>query len=297
MNTYQKGYFFINGTTQPLFLQQFLPSDLHSVKVPLPAGTTLVSNTGTPAIDSTHYSQLVGKLIFLTITRPDISFAVNRIASYMSSRQQAHLDSAIHILRYLKGTPDFGLLYEHDKPLNISGYTDADWGTCPQTRRSIGAYLFTAANGPISWQSKRQLTVSRSSTESEYRALSDGVQEAVWLSRLLQELRVPPPSPTHVHHTNTEIKLTLTPSVQLHCNNQSALKLARNHVFHARSKHIEIHHHFVKERVLEGEIGLKFINTASQPADILTKPLGQIKFELHRNKLNLFSLSFLKNKH
>lgn len=228
-------------------IEQFLPEGLHTAKVPLPAGTHLVCDTGTPPVDSTHYSKLVGKLIFLTITRPDISFAVNRIASFMASPQTAHMESALHILRYLKGTTDLGLLYEHGTPLNVCGYTDADWGTCADTRRSIGAYLFTAANGSISWQSKKQLTVSRSSTESEYRALSDGVQEAVWLSRLLQELQVLPSLPTPVCHSNEDISLTLPNSIQLHCDNQSAIKLARNPVFHARSKHIEIHHHFVRE--------------------------------------------------
>lgn len=194
-------------------LQQFLPSGLHAAKVPLPAGQSLVSETGTSPIDSSFYSQLVGKLIFLTITRPDISFAVNRIASYMSAPQQAHLDAAIHILCYLKGTIDYGLIYKRDQPLKLTGYTDADWETCTDTRRSIGAYLFTVAGSPISWMSKRQLTVSRSSIESEYRALSDGVQEGVWISRLLQELQVLSPTPTLVHHTNSDISSSLTSPV------------------------------------------------------------------------------------
>ena len=153
----------------------------------------------------------------------------------------------------------------------------------------------TAAGAPLSWQSNRQLTISRSSTESEYRSLSDGVQEAVWISRLLRELQLLPLAPVSIHQANTEISANLEPLVQVYCNNQSAIKLAKNLVFHARNKHIEIHHHFIRERVLEGEVGLKFISTSQQPVDILTKPLGRIKFELHRNSLNLYSLSYLKS--
>ena len=97
----------------------------------------------------------------------------------MSKPQQKHLDSAMHILRYLQQIFDLGLLYHYHRPLLLSGHTNADWGSCPDTRKSIGAYLFSVSGTPVSWQSKKQLTISRSSTESEYRALSDGVQEAV----------------------------------------------------------------------------------------------------------------------
>ena len=214
----------------------------------------------------------------------------------MSSPQKAHLDAAHNILRYLKHSYDYRILFHHDVPLSLEGFTNADWGSCPETGRSIGAYLFKAAGGPISWMSKRQLTILRSSTESEYKALSDGVQEAVWISRLLIELQVLSQSPTSLHQTNSEIQTQLEPSLVIQCDNQSAIKLAKNPVFHARSKHIEIHHHFIRQRVLEGEIGLQFISTSQQPADILTKSLGITKFEHHRNTLNLYSLQFLQGR-
>ena len=210
----------------------------------------------------------------------------------MARPQQAHLDAAHHILKYLQGTTDFGLLYKSALQLQVKGFTDADLCTCPDTRRSIGAYLFTIAGAPVSWTSKRQLTISRSSTESEYKSLSDRVKEGVWLSRLLHELRVLSSTNIPVTQTNSEIHKNLLP-IEISCDSQSVVKLARNPVFHARSKHIKIHHHYVRERLLEGEISLKYINTSQQPADLLTKSLGRLKFELHRKTLNLYSLGYL----
>ena len=278
-------------------LNDFAPKDLRPAKTPLPAGQILSSETHTPSVDSTTYSQLVGKLIFLTITRLDLAFAVNRIASYMAAPQQAHLESAMHILRYVLSTFDHGILYNNNPTFSIQGFTDADWATCPDTRRSIGAYLFLAAGGPVSWQSKRQLTISRSSTESEYKSLSDGVQEGVWLSRLLTELKLLSSTVVPVSQANSDINSSLAQlPVTINCDNQSTLKLARNPVFHARSKHNEIHYHFVRERLQRGEIDLKYIHTAQQPADLLTKSLGRVKFELHRRNISIYNLQFLKSK-
>jgi hypothetical protein len=146
--------------------------------------------------------------------------------------------------------------------------------------------------------SKKQLTVSHSSTKAEYRALSDGAQEGVWLSRLLNELDISPCPTIPLNHGSQEITTNLsTPSVlHMHCDNQGAMKLAKNPMFLARSKHIKIHHHFIRERVSEGETGLSYINTKFQPANILTKPLGCVKFETHRTVLGLHNLKALQPK-
>jgi len=138
---------------------------------------------------------------------------------------------------------------------------------------------------------KGQPTVSRNSTESEYRALSDAAQEVVWLHRLLQELN---PSPI-ITSTKPPSSLTRIDSIDLHCDNQGAIKLSQNHVFHARSKHIEIQYHFIRERVLGGEIQLKYIQTSAQPADALTKPLGKLKLAQHRQALGLQYLHNLQS--
>ena len=161
----------------------------------------------------------------------------------------------------------------------------------------MGAYVFILAGSPISWQNKKQLTMSRSSIELEYRALSDGAQEAVWLHQLLTKLQV-----VHTSLSSTLSSfspLTYSPpsfSITLFCNNQGAMKLSHNLVFHVRSKHVEIHYHFISERILAREIRLEYIHIHDQLADALTKPLGKFKFMRHRNTLCIHSLLDLSTK-
>lgn len=159
---------------------------------PLPLGFLLKTDTGTPAFDSSTYSRAVGKLIFLTHTRPDISHAVGLVSRFMQFPQQAHWEAVLHILRYLSTTSDLGILYSRCGPPSLSGFTDADYLSCTvSTRRSIGAYVFTLASGPISWSSKQQATVLDSTTEAEYKALAEGAKEAVYIRRLFVELGIP----------------------------------------------------------------------------------------------------------
>jgi hypothetical protein len=134
-------------------------------------------------------------------------------------------------------------------------------------------------NAPITWQSKRQPTVSRSNIESEYRALSDGTQEAVWIRRLTNDLGLDAKSIT-LNTADSKIISNLKPT-KMYCDNQGAIKLAKNPIFHARTKHIEIHHHFIREKVQDKQVTLQYISTHDQPADILTKPLSRPKFQQH----------------
>ena len=152
-------------------LREFDMLHSKSEHIPLPPGLHLLSDMNSEPTNLNHYCKLVGKLIFLTTTRPDLSYAVSTVSRYMSAPQKAHLDAAKHILQYLRKTYDYGLLYQHQAKHPIQGYTDADWVAYPETKRSTGSYLFSLAGGPITWQSKQQAIVSRSSTESEYVAL------------------------------------------------------------------------------------------------------------------------------
>jgi hypothetical protein len=144
-----------------------------------------------PQVDPSHYCRIVGKLIFLTTTRPDLAYAVGTVSRYMSAPQQAHLDAINHILRYVHKTLDYGLNYKFGHSSLAEGFTDADWAQCLETRRSTSGYCFLMAGSAITWQSKLQLTVAKSSTEAEYVSLSSGTSEAVWLTRLLAELGLP----------------------------------------------------------------------------------------------------------
>jgi hypothetical protein len=170
-------------------------------------------------------------------------------------------------------------------------------GILPRNTPFNKRILFLNGGASITWHSKRQMIVARSSTESEYFSLSIGTQEVVWLSRLLTKLGLTESTPKTLplSYTSQAITSDLAKARKLtmHYDNQSALKLATNPVFHARTKHIEVHHYFIRERVVGGEIRLDYIPIDLQLADIFTKPLHRIKFEQHRAILGLINLAQL----
>ena len=253
-------------------LRLFHMEDCKSSFTPLPEGLILSKDSGTPPIDATLYRMLVGKLLFLTKTRPDITHAVSVVSRFMQNPQESHLQAAKHILRYIRRYPDFGLFFQQGEENRLCGYTDADYGQDIDDRISVGAYIFFLGNSPISWNSKKQSSTSRSSCESEYRALAQCACEAIWIRRLLKELRFLDDKPT-----------------QLYCDNQSSIKLSYNPVFHEKSKHFEIDYHFTRQKVENNTIKVEFVPSQEQPADILTKSLGRIKFENCRDRLHLHS--------
>ncbi|XP_068644922.1 secreted RxLR effector protein 161-like [Aristolochia californica] len=213
--------------------------------------------------DATMYRQLVGSLIYLTLTRPDISYAVGVMSRYMQDPKKPHLEAVCRILRYVKSTIDYGLVYKKGEDCKLVGYCDADYAGDHDTRRSTTRYVFKLGSGTISWCSKRQPTVSLSTTEAEYRAAALAAQESTWLIQLMNNLHQP-----------------VEYAVPLYCDNQSAIRLAENPVFHARTKHIEVHYHFIREKVLQEEIELRPIKTDDQVADLFTKSLSTGKFKM-----------------
>ncbi|XP_042445550.1 secreted RxLR effector protein 161-like [Zingiber officinale] len=219
--------------------------------------------------DATMYQQLVGSLIYLTLTRPDISYAVSVISRYMQNPKKPHLEAARRILRYVKSTTDYGLLYKRNENCKLVGYCDADYAGDCDTRRSTTGYVFKLGSVTISWCSKRQPTVSLSTTEAEYRATAMAAQESTWIIQLMNNLHQP-----------------VDYAVPVYCDNQSAIRLAENPIFHARTKHVEVHYHFIREKVLQEEIEMRQINIDNQVADVLTKGLNTNKFKMFRYQLN-----------
>ena len=219
--------------------------------------------------DATEFRQIVGTLQYLTLTRPDIAFAVQHVAQFMSAPRIPHMTAVKRILRYLKGSLDIGLLFRpcHGLP-SIEIYSVADWAGCPDSRRSTSGYCEFLGSNLISWSAKKQPTVSRSSAESEYCSLATACAESIWVLHLLNELRLPVLSPTI-----------------LNCDNLSATYMAANPVFHARTKHIELDYHFVRERVASGTHRVQFVPSADQTADIFTKGLHKSRFLSLRSKL------------
>jgi hypothetical protein len=220
--------------------------------------------------DAFRYRSVVGGLQYLTLTRPDISFAVNKVCQYLSQPTEVHWEAVKRILRYVKGTLDTGLCFRRSRSTGISIFTDADWAGCVDDRRSTGGFAIFVGPNLISWSSKKQPTVSRSSTEAEYKALANGAAEAIWLESLLKELGV------------TQHRTPI-----LWCDNLGATYLTANPVFHARTKHIEIDFHFVRERVAAGALQVKFISSSDQLADVFTKPATQQMLDRFRSNLNL----------
>ncbi|KAL7594468.1 hypothetical protein Lser_V15G31405 [Lactuca serriola] len=240
------------------------------ISTPIEQNSKICAHEGKELDDGTMYRQLVGSLIYLTLSRPDIAYAVGVMSRYMQSPKKPHLDAARRILRYVKGTINYGLLYKRGEDCKLVGYCDADYAGDHDTRRSTTGYVFKLGSGPISWCSKRQPTVSLSTTEAEYKAAAVAAQESTWLVLLMEDL-----------HQKVDY------AVPLHCDNQSAIRLAENPVFHARTKHVEVHYHFIREKVLMEEIEMRQIKTDDQIADLFTKGLSTGKCEGFRCQLNM----------
>ncbi|RVW98117.1 Retrovirus-related Pol polyprotein from transposon TNT 1-94 [Vitis vinifera] len=223
------------------------PVELNAHLTPL--GGKLLSN---PSL----YRRLVGSLVYLTVTRPDISYAIHQVSQYLSAPRSTHYAAVLRILRYLKGTIFHGLFYSAQSPLVLRAFSDADWAGDPTDRRSTTGYCFLLGSSLISWRSKKQTFVARSSTEAEYRALADTTSELLWLRWLLKDLGVSTSSATPLYY-----------------DNQSAIHIAHNDVFHERTKHIEIDCHFIRYHLLHGALKLFSVSSKDQLADIFTKSL------------------------
>jgi histone deacetylase 1/2 len=180
--------------------------------------------------DSTKYRSMVGALQYLTLTRLDLSFAVNKVCQFVHAPTTVHWGAVKRILSYVRGTCGIGLNIKKSKSMMVSGFSDADWAGCVDNRHSTGGFAVLLGSNLISWCARKQATVSRSSTEAEYKSLANATAEMMWVQKLLVELQVPHP-----------------PAARLWCDNLGAKYLSANPIFHARTKHIEIDFHFVRE--------------------------------------------------
>ena len=205
---------------------------------------------------SRPYRELIGALMYLSVgTRPDIANTVAKLAQFSVCPLDMHWSAAKRVLRYLKGTINYGLVFRKTGS-NLVGFSDADWGGCTVDRRSFSGYAFLLGGAAISWKSQKQRTVSLSSTESEYISLSEATKEAIYLRSLMHELG-----------------LKSLAKIVVNVENRGALYLANDPVHHTRTKHIDIRHHFIRESVKEQKITLNYLSTDKMIADILTKAL------------------------
>ncbi|XP_022042124.1 uncharacterized mitochondrial protein AtMg00810-like [Helianthus annuus] len=251
-------------------LQEFQDFDASVTICPLPANLQLSHDTGPLYHDPLQHRRLVGKLNYLTHTRPDLAFAVQFLSQFMKEPRLPHWEAALHTLHYVKGTSSQGLFFNDSQDFKLEAYCDSDWAACLNTRKSVTGYFILLGGSLISWKSKKQATVSLSSAEAEYRSMRRVTAELTWLTRLLHEFSIPSILP-----------------IPLKCDSQAAIHIAKNPVYHERTRHIELDCYFFREKLQDGLIHLSHIASQDQPADLFTKSLPSSKHNFCVSKLGL----------
>uniref|UniRef100_A0AAV1U9F8 CCHC-type domain-containing protein n=1 Tax=Peronospora matthiolae TaxID=2874970 RepID=A0AAV1U9F8_9STRA len=218
------------------------------------------------------YRNAIGCLMYLMVgTRPDIAVAVGVLSQFAAEPCPTHWQALKRVFRFIQGTRTYGIEFQATSDDKLQGYSDADWAGDVEARRSTSGYAFVMNNGCISWRSKKQSTVALSSTEAEYMALTEAVQEAIWLKAFLHELG----------------DMNSDEAVKIYEDNQGSIALAKNPEFHKRTKHIDIRYHFVREKVAEGKVVLEYCSTKDMKADLMTKPIPASQFQYLRSMLGI----------
>ncbi|WVZ75441.1 hypothetical protein U9M48_023491 [Paspalum notatum var. saurae] len=239
-----------------------------SIKTPMGTNGLLELDKGGQLVDQKLYHYMIGSLLYITASRPDVMFSVCLCARFQASPNEAHLMAVKRILKYLKHTPNIGLWYPKGAQFELIGYSDSDYEGCKIDRKSTSGSCQFLGRSLVSWSSKKQNSVSLSTTEAEYIAAASCCAQLLWMKQTLLDYGV---------NFN---------KIPLLCDNESAVKLATNPVQHSRTKHIDVRHHFLRDHVGKGDITICAIGTEDQLADIFTKPLDEEKFCKLRNELN-----------
>jgi hypothetical protein len=246
-------------------LQRFGMEDSKPQGTPVPVGADLGKSTEPEnAARTKYYRRVLGSLMYLMVaTRPDLAFAVGALSQFMANPSAAHETAIKRVLRYLKGTAACGLKLGKCPEACLSAYSDSDHAADINTRKSVSGYAVLYGNGAVIWSSKKQNCVSISSTEAEYVAASEATMDLAWIRQLLADLQMPPGGPT-----------------KLYIDNESAVKLAVNPVYHSRTKHIDVRYHFIRDMVEKKQVEPARVDTKDNIADSLTKPVPKDKFEM-----------------
>ncbi|PRQ56213.1 putative RNA-directed DNA polymerase [Rosa chinensis] len=245
--------------------------DCRPVDTPIEQNHCLAEYPDQVPADRARYQRLVGRLIYLAHTRPDVAYAVSVVSQFMHNPSESHMDAVMRILKYLKSAPGRGVLFsKHSNILEVCGFTDADWAGNITDRRSTSGYFTFVGGNLVTWKSKKQKVVARSSAEAEYRGMAHGVCELLWLRNLLRDL-------------GFKLKSTM----QLYCDNKAAIDISQNPVQHDRTKHVEVDRHFIKEKLDAKIISFPFVPTEEQLADVLTKGVSRKAFYDSLSKLGM----------
>ncbi|XP_066320393.1 secreted RxLR effector protein 161-like [Miscanthus floridulus] len=235
----------------------------------MPTSAALDADEDGEPVDQKEYRSMIGSLLYLTATRPDIHFAVCMCARFQASPRTSHRQAVKRIMRYLRFTPAFGLWYSAASTLSLCGYSDADFAGCRLDRKSTSDTCQFLGSSLVSWSSRKQSNVAQSTTEAEYVAVASCCSQLLWMIATLRDFG-----------------LSFS-RVPLLCDSTSAISVAKNPVLHSKTKHIEVRHHFLRDHAEKGDIKLKYIDTSQQLADILTKPLDQTMFARLRGEFGV----------
>lgn len=258
-------------------LKRFGMEECNAVKNPIVPGFKIDKNEGGVKVDETYYKQIVGSLMYITTTRPDLMFIVSFIGRFMARPTEVHLLAAKRALRYLKGTIDYGICYSKNGNQELIAFTDSDYAGDLEDRKSTPGYVFMLSGGAVSWSSKKQPIVTLSTTEAEFVVAATCACQAVWMRRILEKLN-------HVQDGCTTV----------FCDNSSTIKLSKNPVMHGRSKHIDVRFHFLCDLTQDGVVELVHCGTQDQVADLMTKPLKLEAFMKLRDHLGMCVIPGLK---
>ena len=251
-------------------LKKFKMNDCKPISTPIECGSKLSKHDEEKKVDTTLFKSLIGSLRYLTCTRPDILYATGLISRYMENPTTTHFKAAKRILRYLKGTINFGLFYSTTNDYKLVGYSDSDWAGDVDDRKSTTGFVFFMGDTAFTWMSKKQPIVTLSTCEAEYVAATSCVCHGIWLRNLLKELGWPQEKPTKIF-----------------VDNKSAMALAKNPVFHDRSKHIDTRYHYIRECITRKDVQVEYVKSQDQIADIFTKPLKHEEFIKLRSLLGM----------
>jgi len=269
----EKGIFISQTKYAKELVKKFGLEDSKLASTPMSSTLKLDKDLEGPSTDSKKYRGMIGSLLYLTASRPDIMFAVCLCARFQSNPKESHLKAVKRIIRYVKGTSCLGLFYPRNDSFTLTAYCDADFGGCKTDRKSTSGTCFLLGNSLVSWSCKKQHSIALSTTEAEYMAASSGCAQILWMKQTLSDYNI-----------------TLD-TVPLKCDNKSAICLSKNSVLHSRSKHIDVRHHFLRDHVEKKTITLDYIPTEEQIADILTKPLELDSYSRIRRTMGICDIT------
>ena len=256
-------------------LEETKHTNCHINETPIKVNHKLTILEDDPKVEICSYQKLIGKLLYLSHTRPDICYSVNILSQFMYSPRNSHFQAANKILRYLKGTSGLGITYKKTGKLDLILYTDSDFASSRMDYRSTTGYCTIFGGNLVTWRSKKQSVVSKSSTEAEFRAMSKGIDEVMWIKHLMEELQV-----------------SYTKPIIIRCDNRSAISIAHDHVYHDRMKHVNIDRFYIQEHLEQGVLKTEHVASEEQCADIFTKGLPTKTMRHLISKLGMRSLHF-----